>query len=84
MEADRILPNIIVGTLVVVAGVLIISFRRVLSDAMLKSQQRMLGHRYARASAGRQTPFMMGSVGFGFIVVGALMITVGLVTFLHA
>ncbi|KTR78458.1 hypothetical protein NS234_03085 [Microbacterium oxydans] len=74
VHAGTILPNLIIGLLALVLGMLTIRYRRRLNDAVYKNQKAMFGQRAARASAGRQTPFMMGVVGAGIVLVGLVML----------
>ncbi|CAN7156718.1 hypothetical protein LJR042_000134 [Microbacterium maritypicum] len=74
VHAGTILPNLIFGLMAVVLGMLTIRYRRRLNDAVYKNQKAMFGQRAAQASAGRQTPFTMGVVGAGIILVGLVML----------
>lgn len=72
-------PNLIVGVLAVIMGILTVRHRRRLNDVIYKSQRTMFGRRAADVSAGRQTPLMMGVVGVGIVGIGVLMLGFGIV-----
>lgn len=74
-----IVPNLIVGTLVICMGFLVVWRRKALNEFVYDSQKKLLGPRVARASAGRQTPFMMGLVGAFIVIIGIAMVTLGIV-----
>ena len=74
---DTVVPNLLVGVLVIVLGIVVIRHRTRLNGFMFSAQKSMLGERYARASAGRQTPWMMGTVGVGIICIGLAMTAAG-------
>lgn len=79
VEPGTIVPNLIFGILVVAAGIAIIVNRKALNERIFKEQERMFGRRAARASGGRQTPTMMGAVGCFAVLVGALVLTGGVI-----
>lgn len=76
ISVDTVVPNLIVAVLVVVLGFVVIRRAR-LNEFVFSAQKSMLGERYARASAGRQTPWMMGTVWVGIIGVGLAMMAAG-------
>jgi hypothetical protein len=79
---ETIVPNLIVGIGVIIAGLAVVKKRKMMNDLVQDSQRRMFGERIARVSAGRQTPLMMGVVGVLIVLVGIAMVagaTVGIV-----
>ncbi|MCT1479858.1 hypothetical protein [Microbacterium sp. p3-SID336] len=72
ISVDTVVPNLIVAVL----GFVVIRRAR-LNEFVFSAQKSMLGERYARASAGRQTPWMMGTVWVGIIGVGLAMMAAG-------
>jgi uncharacterized membrane protein len=74
MDLGNVIPNLIFGSLVLTSGILIIRFRRQVNESVFKRQKRVFGDSAAKMSAGRQTPFMMGTVGCGFVAIGLIMV----------
>lgn len=70
VDSSTILPNLIVGVILVVTGILITRYRRRMNEWVYEEQKKILGQRMADISAGRQTPFMMGVVGVFISLVG--------------
>ncbi|NJI58288.1 hypothetical protein HCX50_02465 [Microbacterium oxydans] len=73
IDDGTIVPNLIFGSVAFVSGVLILVFRRRVNAWVFRSQKVVLGERVARASAGRQRPWMMGVVGVFVALMGAFM-----------
>lgn len=74
IDDGTIVPNLIFGSVAFVSGVLILVFRRRVNAWVFRSQKVVLGERVARASAGRQRPWMMGVVGVFVASMGAFMV----------
>ncbi|PRB63628.1 hypothetical protein CQ034_09035 [Microbacterium sp. MYb45] len=77
IDDGTIVPNLIFGSVAFASGLLIIIFRRRVNNWVFRSQKIVLGERVARASAGRQSPWMMGVVGIFFALMGAFMVSGG-------
>lgn len=70
VDPGTIVPNMIAGTAALVIGFLIIRFRAKLNLSVQETQKAMFGKRVAQMSSGRQTPFTMGTVGVGAMLIG--------------
>lgn len=69
-----ILPNLVFGIVLAVAGALAIRFRVRLNGWVYRSQESVLGRRVADKSAGRQKPFVLGLVGLFAALMGLVMV----------
>jgi hypothetical protein len=58
-----VLPNLIVGPIVVVVGIVVFLFRRQLRDMFLNAEKTVFGEKAARTMGQLQTPFWVGAVG---------------------
>ncbi|MGO4299405.1 hypothetical protein [Leifsonia sp. RAF41] len=75
-----VLPNLIIGPLVIVIGVLVIVFRRQVRDATVNAEKTAVGDRIGRAAGLLQTPFWVAAAGIIGVLVGILMLIGGVVT----
>ena len=59
------LPDLIIGPIVVLLGVLVFIFRRQLREMTVTAEKTALGEKPARAMGRLQTPFWVGVAGIG-------------------
>lgn len=74
MDAVAFLSNLIFGISAICLGLLIVRYKKTLNDLIYLSQKKMFGRKAAQASAGRQTPFMMGVVGVLATIIGCVVV----------
>ncbi|MBN9633611.1 MAG: hypothetical protein J0I18_23935 [Actinobacteria bacterium] len=75
-----VLPNLIIGPIVVIVGILVFIFRRQLRDMTVNAEKTAFGEKPGRALGQLQTPFWAGVAGIGGVAIGILMIIGGIVT----
>jgi hypothetical protein len=73
-ESSTILPNLIVGGIAVLVGLMVIIFRRRIRDATVRFEKNVVGKQAADELAKLQTPFWVGIAGAGGIAIGLLML----------
>jgi uncharacterized membrane protein HdeD (DUF308 family) len=76
---STITPNLIVGTLAVVAGILLVIFRARVHAWNAGRQRALLGQKRAEAVGKLQSSFWVGFVGVMAVVFGLITITYGIV-----
>jgi hypothetical protein len=75
------LPLIIIGSIALLAGLLVIVFRRQIRDFTVDNEKAIFGRRAGNAAGQLQSPFWVGAAGAIGVVLGAVMLVAG-VTFL--
>ncbi len=79
---STIVPNLVVGLVLIVAGILIAVFRVKVRNWSVRGQSAIIGQKRSEAAAKLQTPFWIGVVGVGAVLMGVVALTgaiVGLV-----
>lgn len=72
-DLAKALPNLTIGIILVLVGILIIKHRARVNRWVYSEQEMTFGRRVAKYSAGRQSDTMMGGVGVLVVLVGTLM-----------
>lgn len=72
------LPNLVVGILVLVAGVLVIRHRERIYKATVRGEKRWLGRGIGELLERLQNPFWVGVAGAGGSLMGVVMISYAL------
>lgn len=75
-----VLPDLIVGPIALLAGILVFIFRRQIRDQTVSSEKTVLGEKRGGSFGRLQTPFWVGFAGLGGVAIGLLMITGGVLT----
>ncbi len=68
-------PNLIVGLLIVFAGVLIVRHRKRTNESIARGQKRMLGQGWSDVARRLQSSFWGGVVGVFAVAMGVTMIS---------
>jgi site-specific recombinase len=74
------LPNVVFGTILLVSGLVTITFRRRLYARTVSLQNDLVGQRAGRAIARRQSSFWIGVAGLWGVLLGIAMISYAIVT----
>lgn len=74
VSPDSVVPSVITGAIAVVAGILVLIYRKQINAKLRERQRSLFGERATSVSAGRQSPFMMGVVGVLIVGVGICVI----------
>jgi len=77
---STVLPNLIVGPIALIVGVVVICFRRQLRDWAIESQAGIFGRRVADTAAKLQSPFWVGFVGAAIVLMGIYMVANAIIT----
>ncbi len=83
LDPGIIVPNMIIGPLVLVSGILIVVFRRQLRDWIVSSEKSALGDDRGNSLGLLQTPFWAGVTGVAIALLGAAMLTFGVVSLIQ-
>lgn len=75
MNPGVIVPGLIFGPIVIILGLYIVRNRVRVNRSVYRAQQTFVGKRAANASAGKQSPWMMGVVGIGFVAFGTMFLS---------
>lgn len=84
---STIVPNLVIGPIVIVAGILITVFRVKVRNWSVRGQSAIIGQKRSEAATKLQTPFWIGVVGVMAALMGVLALTgaiVGLVQVLSS
>ena len=81
-EPAPALPNLIVGLVVIVIGVMIVGHRKSLYESILRQQRQFFGQGWSDFARRLQRPFWVGAVGVFGIGMGIVMISYALWRFL--
>ena len=79
LNAATIIPNLIIGPIAVIGGILIVRFRKTLRDWVVSSEKNALGEERGNTLGLLQTPFWAGVTGVMIASIGLTMIGFGLV-----
>ncbi|MBZ4488068.1 hypothetical protein LQ938_11680 [Microbacterium sp. cx-55] len=79
IDESTIIPNLVVGSIAVVLGILVMVFRRRLHAATAAIEHAIVGRRGAERLLRLQKPYWVGLAGFGSVMIGALMLFYGVV-----
>lgn len=83
LDPEIILPNLIIGPLVLVGGILIVILRKQLREWVVSSEKSALGEDRGNWLGLLQTPFWAGVTGVAIALLGAVMLTFGVVSFVQ-
>ena len=77
MEPAPVLPNLIIGPIVILAGIAIVRFRTSLYRRTVRDQERMFGKRVNAFVSRFQSAFWVGVMGVWGILLGVMMVGFG-------
>ncbi len=76
--------NVVVGAVAIILGIIGIVARRQIFEASRRFQRSVLGERANRAAASSQSPRWVGVAGALGLGMGAVMVTLGVLTLIFA
>ncbi|WP_460631911.1 hypothetical protein [Leifsonia lichenia] len=83
LDPGIIVPNLIIGPLVLAGGILIVVFRKQLREWIVSSEKSALGDDRGNSLGLLQTPFWAGVTGVAIALLGAVMLMFGVVSFIQ-
>ena len=79
LDPGIVIPDLIFGVVALLGGVIVIIFRKRLTDWVISSEKNALGEERGNRLGMLQTPFWSGVTGIGISSVGLIMIGFGVV-----